>query len=133
MDIDKIKEAQQLLEECKELKQQYLNCHDDLTKNYSIYKNEYNNDIISKSDNAISDLKILLNYLKTNDELKMVYHSYKCLLKVMLNYKKKIIYYAKLSTPNISNTELIRLVNEQNQIMDVVQKISNALPDLKNI
>ena len=133
MDIDKIKEAQQLLEECKELKQQYLNCHDDLTKNYSIYKNEYNNDIITKSDNAISDLKILLNYLKTNDELKMVYHSYKCLLKVMLNYKKKIIYYAKLSTPNISNTELIRLVNEQNQIMDVVQKISNALPDLKNI
>ena len=89
--------------------------------------------MIDKSNTAISDLKVLLAYLIKHNELKMVYNSYKHLLKIMLNYKKKIIYFTELSKPYINDEELIMLVKEQNDIMNVVQQIGNIMPNLSSV
>ena len=43
-----------------------------------------------KSENTITDLKMVLAYLKKHNELKMIYDSYKELLREMLQYKKKL-------------------------------------------
>ena len=130
--MEKLEEAKKLLEECNRLKTEYLDCHNELNENYLIYKKIYNKKMIDKSNTAISDLKVLLAYLRKHNELKMVYNSYKHLLKIMLNYKKKIIYFTELSKPYINDEELIMLVKEQNDIMNVVQQIGNIMPNLSS-
>ena len=50
-------------------------------------------------ENTITDLKMVLAYLKKHNELKMVYDSYKELLREMLQYKKKIVYFYALMNP----------------------------------
>ena len=75
--MDDIEEAKKLLKECSQLKNEYLESHRELYKSYFNYKKIFNNKLINKSNNAISDLKLLLAYMKKHNELKMVYHSYK--------------------------------------------------------
>ena len=43
------------------------------------------------SDSTITDLKMVLAYLKKHNEMKMIYNSYKELLREMLQYKKLYI------------------------------------------
>ena len=128
MDKNTVDEIRQLYQECKDLKNQYVECHSNLKKNYYEYKNSFNQKAIKSSDSAITDLKLVLSYLKKHNELKMVYHSYKEILKLMLEYKKKLIYYASLSESSISEEEMIKMLQEQNDIMKTIEQLNGILP-----
>jgi hypothetical protein len=129
MDKKKIKEIRKLFSECKELKNEIYECHDELKQNYTIYKKTILKKINKKSENTITDLKIVLGYLKKHNEMKMIYDSYKELLREMLQYKKKIMYFSHLSKPLISDKQLQILLKEQNDIIDNVSKIDKILPN----
>ena len=60
----------------------------------------------------------------------MIYSSYKELLREMLQYKKKLIYFSHLSKPLITEQYLETLLREQNDLMDNVSKMNNMLPKL---
>lgn len=129
MDKKKIKEIKKLFEECKELKEEVYFCHEDLKTNYTSYKKTILSKINTKSESTITDLKIVLAYLKKHNELKMIYDSYKELLREMLQYKKKILYFSHLSKPLISDKQLQILLKEQNDIIENVGKIDSILPN----
>jgi len=128
MTTDKLKEIEVLFRECKDLKEQVYECHGELKNNYSKYKKKVFSTLNQNSDSTITDLKLLLSYLKKHNELKMIYDSYKDLLKEMLNYKKKIIYLSHISKPVISEDQLKQLLKEQSDIIDNVSKVSKTLP-----
>ena len=128
MNKDTIEEIRSLFHECKELKTQYVECHRNMKKDYLQYKSSYNRKAIKSSDSAITDLKLVLSYLKKHNELKMVYHSYKEILKLMLEYKKKLIYFASLSESSISEEEMIKMLQEQNDIMKTIEQLNGILP-----
>ena len=48
----------------------------------------------------------------------MVYQSYKEILKLMLEYKKKLIYFANISKSSITEEHMIQMLQEQNDIMN---------------
>ena len=127
---NKIKEIELLFRECRDLKEQVYECHGELKNNYSSYKKSVFSALNQNSDSTITDLKLLLSYLKKHNELKMLYDSYKDLLKEMLNYKKKIIYLSHISKPIITEQHLKGLLKEQNDIIDNVSKISKSLPKM---
>ena len=77
MDKKKVKEIKKLFQECKELKNEVYTCHDELKTNYSVYKKQILSKMNKKSENTITDLKMVLAYLKKHNELKMIYDSYK--------------------------------------------------------
>lgn len=131
MDKNRVEEIRKLYQECKELKYEYIKCHSNFKKDYLHYKNTYNRKAIQSSDSAITDLKLVLSYLKKHNELKMVYHSYKEILKLMLEYKKKLIYYASLSESTISEEEMIKMLQEQNDIMKTIEQLNGILPKYK--
>jgi len=85
--------------------------------------------INKKSETTITDLKIVLAYLKKHNEMKMIYDSYRDLLREMLQYKKKIMYFSHLSKPLISDRQLQILLKEQNDIIENVSKIDKILPN----
>ena len=128
MNKDNVEEIRTLFHECKELKSQYVECHKNMKQDYLEYKSNYNRKIIKSSDSAITDLKLVLSYLKKHNELKMVYHSYKEILKLMLEYKKKLIYYASLSESVISEEQMIKMLQEQNDIMKTIEQLNGILP-----
>ena len=128
MNKDTIEEIRSLFHECKDLKTQYVECHQNMKKDYLQYKSSYNRKAIKSSDSAITDLKLVLSYLKKHNELKMVYHSYKEILKLMLEYKKKLIYYASLSESTISEEQMIKMLHEQNDIMKTIEQLNGILP-----
>ena len=130
MDKDKLSEIKQLYKECKELNKMYIECHDDVVDMFLDYKKKHNNKLIKSSDTTISDLKLLLAYLKKHNELKMVYNSYKDILKMMLNYKKKLIYYSHLSKPLITDDQLKIMVRDQQEIMGTIEQLNKMLPKL---
>ena len=129
MDKKKIKEIKKLFRECKELKTEVYECHDELKENFTVYKKTILNKINKKSENTITDLKLVLSYLKKHNELKMIYDSYRELLREMLQYKKKIMYFSHLSKPLISDRQLQILLKEQNDIIENVSKIDKILPN----
>jgi hypothetical protein len=129
MDKKKIKEIKKLFGECKDLKEEIYVCHEDLKTNYTSYKKTILSKINTKSESTITDLKIVLAYLKKHNELKMIYDSYKELLREMLQYKKKILYFSHLSKPLISDKQLQILLKEQNDIIENVGKIDSILPN----
>tara|TARA_X000000950_G_scaffold279758_1_gene373052 strand:+ start:3586 stop:3975 length:390 start_codon:yes stop_codon:yes gene_type:complete len=129
MDKKKVKEIKKLFQECKELKNEVYTCHDELKTNYSVYKKQILSKMNKKSENTITDLKMVLAYLKKHNELKMIYDSYKELLREMLQYKKKIVYFSHLSKPLISDKQLQILLKEQNDIIESVGKIDDILPN----
>ncbi len=130
MEKSKISEINTLYEECKELKSEVFKCHRELKVNFNDYKNKMFKKINSKSNSTITDLKMVLAYLKKHNELKMIYNSYKELLREMLQYKKKLIYFSHLSKPLITEKYLEVLLKEQNDLMDNVSKMNKLLPKL---
>jgi hypothetical protein len=128
MDKKKIEEIKNLFNECKQLKSEVYTCHGELKTNYSVYKKQILRKMNKNSENTISDLKMVLAYLKKHNELKMIYDSYKELLREMLQYKKKILYFSHLSKPLISDKQLQILLKEQNDIIENVGKIDEILP-----
>lgn len=128
MDKKKIEEIKKLFDECKTLRNEVYECHDELKTNYSSYKKSMLKRINKKSENTITDLKMVMAYLKKHNELKMLYDSYKELLREMLQYKKKILYFSHLSKPLISDKQLQILLKEQNDIIENVGKIDDILP-----
>lgn len=131
MDKKTIEEIRTLFHECKELKTQYIECHKNMKKEYFMYKNSYNQKAIKSSDSAITDLKLVLSYLKKHNELKMVYQSYKEILKLMLEYKKKLIYFASISKSSITEEHMIQMLQEQNDIMNTIEQLNGILPKFK--
>lgn len=130
MDKQKIREIRELFNECKELKEEVYKCHDNLKDNYKLYKKKTLSKINKSSDTTITDLKVLLAYLKKHNELKMIYDSYKEMLREMLQYKKKIMYFSHLSKPLISEKHLEGLLKEQNDIIENVSKLNEILPKM---
>ena len=88
--IDQIKN---LYKECKELKDEVYKCHKELKFNFDDYRNKMFSKLGKNSDSTITDLKMVLAYLKKHNEMKMIYNSYKELLRKMLQNKKKLIYF----------------------------------------
>jgi hypothetical protein len=129
MDEKKIKEIKKLFHECKDLKTEVYGCHDELKQNFTMYKKKILHKINKKSETTITDLKIVLAYLKKHNEMKMIYDSYRDLLREMLQYKKKIMYFSHLSKPLISDRQLQILLKEQNDIIENVSKIDKILPN----
>ena len=125
--LSKLNKIKELNNKITSLKKEYITCHTHLQNNFIKYRKEYNLKIIDKSNNAITDLKLLLSYLKKHNELKMVYSSYKEILKLMLHYKKKLMYYTHLSNPRLSDKDLNLLLKEQANIMSLVQNVQNAM------
>ena len=130
MDNSKEKEIKELFEECKNLKGEVYKCHKELKINFDEYKNKMFSQIHKKSNNTITDLKMVMAYLKKHNELKMIYNSYKELLREMLQYKKKLIYFSHLSKPLITEKYLEVLLKEQNDLMSSVSKMNEMLPKL---
>ena len=130
METSKEKEIKELYEECKTLKSEVYKCHRELKINFDEYKNKMFAQINKKSSNTITDLKVVMAYLKKHNELKMVYSSYKELLREMLQYKKKLIYFSHLSKPLITEKYLEILLKEQNDLMGSVSKMNEMLPKL---
>jgi len=128
MDKQKVREIRDLFHDCKKLKKEVYKCHDDLKDNFKNYKKNILSKINKNSDTTITDLKVLLAYLKKHNELKMIYDSYKEMLREMLQYKKKIMYFSHLSQPLISEKHLEVLLKEQNNIIENVTKMSDILP-----
>ena len=62
--------------------------------------------------------------------MKMIYNSYKELLREMLQYKKKLIYFSHLSRPLITEQYLESLLKEQNDLMENVSQMNDMLPKL---
>ena len=106
MEKSNVEEIKKLFEECKELKNEVYKCHRELKINFNDYRNKIFNKLNKNSDNTITDLKMVLAYLKKHNELKMIYNSYKELLREMLQYKKKLIYFSHLSKPLITEKYL---------------------------
>ena len=91
-----------------------------------IKKIKQNNDTFNtKADNSVSDLKILLAYLKKHNELKLVYSSYKEVLKLLLQFKKKFSYYSHISKPILSKKTL------RNMVLQQVDELDKKIPDVK--
>lgn len=130
MDIYKEKEIKELFNECKTLKTEVYKCHKELKVNFDDYRNKMFVQINQKSTNTITDLKMVMAYLKKHNELKMIYSSYKELLREMLQYKKKLIYFSHLSKPLITEKYLEVLLKEQNDLMGSVSKMNEMLPKL---
>jgi len=130
MDNYKEKEIKELFNECKTLKNEVYKCHKELKVNFDDYRNKMFVQINQKSTNTITDLKMVMAYLKKHNELKMIYSSYKELLREMLQYKKKLIYFSHLSKPLITEKYLEVLLKEQNDLMGSVSKMNEMLPKL---
>jgi hypothetical protein len=130
MDNYKEKEIKELFNECKTLKTEVYKCHKELKVNFDDYRNKMFVQINQKSTNTITDLKMVMAYLKKHNELKMIYSSYKELLREMLQYKKKLIYFSHLSKPLITEKYLEVLLKEQNDLMGSVSKMNEMLPKL---
>jgi hypothetical protein len=130
MEESKISEIKKLFNECKTLKSEVYKCHRELKVNFDGYRNKMFKKLNTNSDTTITDLKMVMAYLKKHNELKMIYSSYKELLREMLQYKKKLIYFSHLSKPLITEQYLETLLQEQNDLMDNVSKINNMLPKL---
>ena len=130
MDNYKEKEIKELFNECKTFKTEVYKCHKELKVNFDDYRNEMFVQINQKSTNTIIDLKMVMAYLKKHNELKMIYSSYKELLREMLQYKKKLIYFSHLSKPLITEKYLEVLLKEQNDLMGSVSKTNEMLPKL---
>lgn len=127
---DKLIEIQTLANECNKLKIEMVNCHEELKNSFNIYKKKFFSKIKKKSDNTITDLKLLLSYLKKHNELKMMYSSYREILREMMKYKKKLIYFSHISKPLISKSHLEMLLKEQNNIIENVSKVNDMLPKI---
>lgn len=130
MESSKEDEIKKLFKECKSLKDKVYKCHKELKQNFDNYKNKMFQQINKKSSNTITDLKMVMAYLKKHNELKMIYSSYKELLREMLQYKKKLIYFSHLSKPLITEKYLEVLLKEQNDLMGSVSKMNKMLPKL---
>ena len=130
MDNYKEKEIKELFNEGKTLKTEVYKCHKELKVNFDDYRNKMFVQINQKSTNTITDLKMVMAYLKKHNELKMIYSSYKELLREMLQYKKKLIYFSHLSKPLITEKYLEVLLKEQNDLMGSVSKMNEMLPKL---
>lgn len=131
MENSKISEINTLFEECKNLKSEVYKCHRELKVNFNDYKNTMFKKLNTNSNSTITDLKIVLAYLKKHNELKMIYGSYRELLREMLQYKKKLIYFSHLSKPLITEKYLEILLKEQNDLMDNVSKMNEMLPKIE--
>jgi len=83
-----------------------------------------------KTDKTVSNIKLILAYLKKHEELKLIYNSYKELLQLILMYRKKFQYLTHLSKPLISNDDMDILVNQQKRIMKDVDKLNGLIPDM---
>ena len=129
MEKQNIEEIKNLFKECKELKEEVYKCHKELKFNFDDYRNQMFKKLSNNSDSTITDLKMVLAYLKKHNEMKMIYNSYKELLREMLQYKKKIVYFSHLSKPLISDKQLQILLKEQNDIIESVGKIDDILPN----
>ena len=126
----RISEIKKLFNECKTLKSEVYKCNRELKVNFDDYRNKMFKKLNTNSDTTITDLKMVMAYLKKHNELKMIYSSYKELLREMLQYKKKLIYFSHLSKPLITEQYLETLLREQNDLMDNVSKMNNMLPKL---
>lgn len=119
--------------ETKKAKRNYLCSHKRMKKRYFVIIKRNKKIFNSTTNNTITDLKILLSYLKKHNELKLIYSSYKELLKIILEYKKKFSYLSHISKPFISKKQLINMVKQQNNIMTQVGKLNDYIPNLNNL
>ena len=107
-------------------KENYLNCI------LEIKKIKQNSETFNtKTNNSVSELKILLAYLKKHNELKLVYNSYKEVLKLLLQFKKKFSYYSHISKPILSKKKLQNMVLQQNTLMSHVDTLNTQIPTIK--
>ena len=125
-----IEQIKYLFKECKDLKEEVYKCHRELKINFDDYRNKMFKKLNKNSDSTITDLKMVLAYLKKHNEMKMIYNSYKELLREMLQYKKKLIYFSHLSRPLITEQYLESLLREQNDLMENVSQMNDMLPNL---
>ena len=86
-----------------------------------------------KTQDNISNLKLLLAYLKKHKELKTIYNSYKELLQLILMYRKKFQYFNHISKPLISKKDMNILIKQQNNILRDVDKLGELIPDMKTL
>ena len=86
-----------------------------------------------KTQDNITNLKLLLAYLKKHKELKTIYNSYKELLQLILMYRKKFQYFNHISKPLISKKDMNILIKQQNNILRDVDKLGELIPDMKTL
>jgi hypothetical protein len=116
--------------ETKNAQTKYIICHKSLKNKYLLQIKINNDKFENKTKNTVSDIKILLAYLKKHNELKLVYNSYKDIMKQFLQFKKKFAYLGHISKPILSAEELKHMVKQQNNIMSHVDYLSKKIPKI---
>ena len=116
--------------ETKKAQTRYIICHKSLKNKYLLQIKINNDKFENKTKNTVSNIKLLLAYLKKHNELKLVYHSYKDIMKQFLQFKKKFAYLGHLSKPILSAEELKHMVKQQNNIISHVDYLSKKIPKI---
>ena len=114
----------------KKAQKKYIICHKLLKNNYLLKIKQNNYEFNNKTNKTVSNIKLLLAYLKKHHELKLVYSSYKDIMKEFLQFKKKFAYLSHISKPLLSTDELKNMVKQQNTIMGHVDYLSKKIPKI---
>ena len=121
----------ELYKKTKKARNTYLCSLKSMKKRYLIMNQQNTVIFKKKTQDNISNLKLLLAYLKKHKELKTIYNSYKELLQLILMYKKKFQYFNHISKPLISKKDMVILLNQQNTMLKDVEKLNELIPDIK--
>ncbi len=114
----------------KNSQQKLINCHNDFKNKYLILIKNNTNKFNTKADTGISELKLLLNYLKKHHELKVIHNAYKDVMIHYLDLKKKFEYFSHISKPLISQPQLKGMVKQQEELMKYIDHLNSKLPKL---
>ena len=120
-----------LYKQTKKARNTYLCSLKKMKKRYLITIQQNRIKFRRKTQDNISNLKLLLAYLKKHKELKTIYNSYKDLLQLILMYRKKFQYFNHISKPLISKKDMNMLIEQQNTILKDVDKLNELIPNMK--
>lgn len=120
-----------LYKQTKKARNTYLCTFKKMKKTHLITIQRNRMEFKRKTQDNISNLKLLLAYLKKHKELKTIYNSYKELLQLILMYRKKFQYFNHISKPLISKKDMQLLIKQQNTILSDVDKLGELIPNMK--
>ena len=110
-----------------------IDCHTKFKKKYLMKLQSNNTKFNDKTNKSVSELKVLLAYLKKHHELKVIYCSYKDVLKHFIDLKKKFEYFSHISKPLISKEKLKHMVKQQENIMSYVDRLNKKIPKIDKL
>ena len=117
-----------LYKQTKKARNTYLCTFKKMKKTHLITIQRNRMEFKRKTQDNISNLKLLLAYLKKHKELKTIYNSYKELLQLILG-TEKFEYLTHLSKL-ISRDDTDILLNQQKRIMKDADKLNGLIPDM---